>query len=301
MDTQQGISTSWFLVADAVAAAREQQELGRRAESTIARGDVSAVHFARILGATTDLNRCNLPELAERFWKARRAEGAGDGTVQKEIGYAVMGLERGRELGWFRGDPERIYPRALKGYRNRPRTRVLTVEEYAALIDVAVKAARHPQAVDRTDELRAYVLTGARQAELFTIRKDGVDLERRVLRINGTKTVGSVREVPILDELMPAIERRLQTDGPVLFDPPWHRARMHQNLRRWCAEAKIAPVTANDLRRTFATWMAERGVPESLLLRFMGHTSSTMLRSVYTQVTDKMHADTIARFGRALS
>jgi integrase len=126
-------------------------------------------------------------------------------------------------------------------------------------------------------------------------------LPRRVLLIRGTKTSGAVREVPILDPLLPTIERRMKAPGPTLFGAPWHRARMHQNLRRWCAVAEIEPVTANDLRRTYATWMAEAGVPESLLLKYMGHTSSTMLRRVYSQTTDRMHADAIQAFGSALN
>jgi integrase len=92
----------------------------------------------------------------------------------------------------------------------------------------------------------------------------------------------------------------MKAPGPMLFGAPWHRARMHQNLRRWCAVAEIEPVTANDLRRTYATWMAEAGVPESLLLKYMGHTTSAMLRRVYSQTTDRMHADAISKFGSVL-
>ena len=100
---------------------------------------------------------------------------------------------------------------------------------------------------------------------------------------------------------MPVIERRMKTPGPMLFGPVWPRQVMHRNLRRWCELAEIEPLTANDLRRGYATWMAERGVPESLLLKYMGHSSSAMLRKVYSQTTDRMHADAIAAFGRVLA
>jgi integrase len=87
----------------------------------------------------------------------------------------------------------------------------------------------------------------------------------------------------------------------MLFSPVWKRQVMHRNLRSWCADAGIEPLTATDLRRSFATLMAERGVPESLLAKYLGHTSSTMLRKVYSQTTDKMHADAIAAFGSVLN
>jgi integrase len=212
-----------------------------------------------------------------------------------------MGLRRGRNLGAFLGDPASFVPEGLHDVY-RPRTRTLTQEEFAALLEVERDlSGRCSRATPRGDELLTYALTGARQSELFAIDKADVDLSRRVLGIRGTKTLGAVREVPILDPLMPTIKRRMKAPGPMLFEAPWHRARMHQNLQRWCAVAEIEPVTANDLRRTYATWMAEAGVPESLLLKYMGHASSTMLRRVYAQVTDKMHSDAIERFGSELN
>jgi integrase len=282
--------------------AAEVQELANRARSTRVRGQISKRHLERHLGSDLDVNRASLVLAGEHHMKERRKEGTGDGTIAKEIGYGVMGLDRGRDLGLFGGEPRSFYPAALRGYTYRPRSRAATPEEFAALLEAERKAAgRYSWAIPRRDELLGYIFTGCRQAELFTINKDDVDLSRRVMLINGTKTAGAVREVPIVDELMPVIERRLQTQGPMLFDQPWHRARMHQNLRRWCADAGIEPLTANDLRRTYATWMSEANVPEHLLLKYLGHASSTMLRAVYAQVTDRMHADAVERFGSALN
>jgi integrase len=291
-----------YLLGHALDHAAECQELANRAQSTRERGRISARHLARHLGIDLDMNAASLVLAGEHHMKERRKEGTGDGTIAKEVGYGVMGLDRGRELGLFGGEPSGFIPKALRGYRYQPRTRVLTREEFAALLEAERKASgRCSWAIPRGDEMLAYVLTGARQAELYSTPKDDVDLSRRVLPIYGTKTDGAVREVPIVDELMPVIERRLRTPGPMLFDQPWHRARMHQNLRRWCADAEIEPVTANDLRRTFATWMSEAGVAEGLLLKYMGHTSSTMLRRVYSQTTDRMHSDAIQAFGSVLS
>ncbi len=287
---------------EVLSASRECQVLAGRARSTIERGDLCGEHLIRTLGAGLDVNRENLVRAGEHHLKERRKERTGDGTITKEVGYAVMGLVRGRELGLFVGEPRSFYPAALRGYSYQPRTRVATPQELAALLAAECRASgRYSWAIPRGDELLAYALTGCRQAELFTIPKDGVDLSRRVLAIHGTKTVGAAREVPIVDELMPVIERRLQTPGPMLFSPVWKRQVMHRNLRSWCADAGIKPLTANELRRSYATLMAERGIPESLLLKYMGHSSSAMLRKVYSQTTDRMHADAIAAFGSVLN
>lgn len=73
-------------------------------------------------------------------------------------------------------------------------------------------------------------------------------------------------------------------EGP-LFPGRWYKHKMRLDLADKCAKASIAPVTANDLRRTFASWLANRGVPEIVTLRLMGHTSSTMVRRVYAQLS----------------
>jgi len=293
-------ATTWTL-ADALNEAHEAQVLANRAASTIDRGDVCAANLIRTLGRDLDMNRALLPLAGEHHLKERRKEGVADGTTGKEIRFGMIGLHRGKSLGHFHGEPDGFYPAALRGYRYEPRTRAATPEGFAALLEAErIASRRHSWAIPRADELCGYAFTGARQAELFAIPKNGVDLSRRVLTIHGTKTKGAVREVPILDELMPVVERRLQTLGPMLFERVWQRQVMHRNLRSWCADAGIESLTANDLRRTYATWMAERGVPESLLLKYMGHTSSTMLRRVYSQTTDKMHASAIAAFGSVL-
>jgi integrase len=76
---------------------------------------------------------------------------------------------------------------------------------------------------------------------------------------------------------------------------------MHYNLKVWTAAAGIAPCSANDFRRSYATLLAERGEPENLTARYLGHGSSKMVRAVYQQVTDRMRGDTIKRFGSVLN
>jgi hypothetical protein len=54
-------------------------------------------------------------------------------------------------------------------------------------------------------------------------------------------------------------------------------------------------VTPNDLRRTFATWQAEAGVPELVTAALMGHTTSAMVRKVYAKIGDQAKRDALAR------
>jgi integrase len=289
----------WKL-GEALEESRKQQELERRKPSTIDRGRISGAHLVNVLGGDLDLNNCNPGDIVEHYLKARRDMGVTDHTIAKEFAFLRIGLRRGKRPGGkFTGDPKSFWPSALKESEYyRPRKRVLTPEDFAVLLDTEKLACeRYSYQVPRADWLIAYVLTGCRHEELHRVQKTDVDLGRRVLFIDGTKTKDSRREVPILDDLVPVLERRMLTDGPMLFAPRWQRGRMHRNLKVWCAAAGLEPLSCNDLRRTFATWMSERDVPESLLLRFMGHKSSRMLRAVYAQGTDRMREATIEKFG----
>ena len=70
---------------------------------------------------------------------------------------------------------------------------------------------------------------------------------------------------------------------------------MRRDLHAACERAEIAPVSPNDLRRTFATWQAEAGVPEAVTASLMGHTSSAMIRRVYAKIgTDAKRPSAVA-------
>ena len=46
-------------------------------------------------------------------------------------------------------------------------------------------------------------------------------------------------------------------------------------------------MTANDLRRTFASWLKQQGVDSMVVARLMGHTTSAMVERVYGHLNDK--------------
>ena len=65
----------------------------------------------------------------------------------------------------------------------------------------------------------------------------------------------------------------------------------HAMQGKTCASVGIASVSPNDLRRTFASWLAERGVPEVTVAQMLGHRSSAMVRRVYARIgTSAQHA-----------
>jgi len=70
---------------------------------------------------------------------------------------------------------------------------------------------------------------------------------------------------------------------------------VRRDLAQACERAGIPKVTPNDLRRTFATWLAEAGVPELVTASLLGHTNSAMVRRVYACIGGEAKRSAVAR------
>jgi len=141
---------------------------------------------------------------------------------------------------------------------------------------------------DGTFELFATaVYTGMRQGELLALRKEDVDLERRLICVSKsydqpTKS-GRVRYIPILDALHPILAAwMLRNPHPWVF--PNEVGKMHTPVPRVCktvfkrclAKAGLPAMRFHDLRHTFASqWMINGGRIEKLQ-KILGHTTLTM-------------------------
>ena len=59
----------------------------------------------------------------------------------------------------------------------------------------------------------------------------------------------------------------------------WPNVR--RDLAVACRHAGIPRVSPNDLRRTFASWLKQRGVDSMVVARLLGHSSTAMVERVY--------------------
>src|SRR5215813_6254842 len=72
----------------------------------------------------------------------------------------------------------------------------------------------------------------------------------------------------------------------------WHNVR--RDLTIACQRAGIRPVSPNDLRRTFASWLKQRGVDSMVVPRLLGHTTSRMVELVYGHLNDSTLIDAVS-------
>jgi integrase len=169
--------------------------------------------------------------------------------------------------------------------------------KYSAARRSKRKQKRKPTYELATTEERALwasiaALGGASKSEVESLDWADVNLDIKRMKLRGTKRETRERWVPIA----PALEQRLRAAGPKASGPvvkPWTSVR--HCLHRACARAGLKKrVSPNDLRRTFASWLAQSGVPLLTIAHLMGHSSTRMLEKVYGKLAQRNYDEAIA-------
>jgi integrase len=261
------------------------KERKRVTDHTMEAFSLKGSHVRSFFGPLRDIQSIQLID-TEAYWDMRRALGISDATVAKELGTLLSALRRCSKLSLYRGDWTAIWPEALpKSFPGRKRW--LPWEEYIQVLDEI--------AVQWRDHTIVYTSTGVRFSELYVLRAHNV--RNGWLHIDGTKTDGSVRDIPLSVEAQEAFDRRVATStNGVLF--PITSPNIDDQKRAWlralaaaCRRLKIEHASTNDLRRTFCSWAHHRGVAEQVVVGWMGHRSSKMVREVYAQPSRKVWAE----------
>ena len=193
------------------------------------------------------------------------------------LAYAVKTMQ------WLERNPcERIE----KPSENKGRVRFLSDDERTALL-----AACKPH----TDLYLAVVLalsTGARQAEIMTLRYSQIDFKRKVITLTQTKN-GETRALPLVGSAFKLLQERAKvrslTDDRVF--PPTSRAKKSEclDLRNpWQAAIQAAGIKDfhwHDLRHTAASYLAMSGVSLVEISKILGHRTMQMV-SRYSHLSD---------------
>ncbi len=249
-----------------------QQGCAECAAATIQMYAKKAGHLLRVLGnpQLADLTR----EDVQQYINQRVEEGAAPVTLQKELITLRRALREAQERGRFHRDVGPLIPKIKAPYR--PRRRYLTFLEFERLL-MALSA-------ERRRWLMLAVYTGARFSEVQRLEWSHVNLDAGQLLLPGTKTVESLRWVPIAEALASELAKVPDAErvGPVVG--VWQNIR--RDLRAACGRAGIEPVSPNDLRRTFASWLKQAGVDSMTVARLLGHTTSRMVEMVYGHLDD---------------
>lgn len=242
-----------------------------RADATVICYSQKAQHLLRLLGEhtpVTELTRADVlgyraARLKELVPHTERT--ISPSTVYKELVVLRLALREG-------GGVEAVVPKQAARYV--PRKAYLTTAQAHAL--------RAALAEHRRLWLMLAVYAGLRLSELERLTWDDVDLGTGWIGVRGTKTEGSDRSVPIAHDLRPWLEAVDEKDRAGAVVGEWQDC--HRDLAAACLRAAVPAVSANDLRRTFASWLKQRGVDSAVVAKLMGHKSTRMVDLVYGQL-----------------
>lgn len=223
-------------------------------------------HWVRVLGEGATMNDVTKASV-DRFVSSRRADGISAHTLHKECSVLVRMLKVAKRGGVWFGDLDTLVPEDITP-QYVPRDRALPLAEVAALV------AACPPVLAAL--VRVCVALGVRLSEALKLSPEDIDLEAKTVRIRGTKTAGSAREVPVLSLFLPLLEAALPM-LPIAEKPN----NLYRSFDVACRRAGVVYCTPNDLRRSHASILLESGTSPDVVRRLLGHTSDAMVRTVY--------------------
>jgi integrase len=190
----------------------------------------------------------------------------------------------------------------LEAYdRGTPRDRVLTVEEIEALWRWLETDAL---SLEAADILKLELLTGARCGEISGLRAEEIDRNKWVWTLPaGRSKNGRQRVTPIVGLAREMLDQRLAVveKGPLfLLDKGVVVTSAHigHYLLTRRTTLPIAVFTSHDLRRTFATMLAEMGIALDLVAAIVGHEAGA--RETRVLMRHYVHSDMLERKAQAL-
>ncbi len=191
-----------------------------------------------------------------------------ESTVRRERGLLQSIFERAIDEGYDIRNPFR----GIKRGKDKPRTRVLTLDEETLLLE-----ALH----QRFERFVRFALgTGCRLDEIR-----GIVPERDIDWLRGTvHVIGKFRkerDVPMQADARAALEEQLEEDGKLWRQNP---QRLREVLAEGSARAKIPSLTPHVLRHTFGTRWLQAGGDIYKLSKILGHSSVAVTEVHYAHL-----------------
>jgi integrase len=268
-----------FEAADAYIAAKSATANTKRAvEFDKERLEVLKKHFGDVRLAL--ISR----EMIEGFQRGRRDAGAGNRTVNMDVGVLRQVLKR---FGHWRRLEDHVQ---MLSEAKAPVGRALTPDEQKRLFE---KATTNPEWEHVYCAAVLAANTSMRGVEIKHLRRRDVDVEKSVLYIRKSKNESSHRILPLNGPAKAAIERMLARADSLGHTEPdhylwpasqWHRFDPTQPASKWDTAwrtlrdaAGLPGLRFHDLRHTVITELLEAGEADHVVESISGHLSRRML------------------------
>jgi integrase len=208
--------------------------------------------------------RFNASEV-KRYVAGRRAEGAGDATINRELAIIRRGFTLGKQ-----GDPPLVasVPYIPKLEEDNVRQGFLEPEQYERLLE------------ELPPRLKALFVcayhVGTRKGELRKLQWSQVDFESALINLTARQTKGkTARLLPVYGAMERWLRKQLEGRPP---ECPWvfyhHGKPVGAQLRGWreaCDRAELPGLLFHDLRRSAVRNMKRAGVQDKVAMQISGH------------------------------
>ena len=180
--------------------------------------------------------------------------------------------------------------RRVKPFKNvdAARVRYLSADECTRLMNAS--------APDFRPLVQAALLTGARYGELIAMNCDDYNADAATVSVFESKS-GKTRHIPLNDEgVMLFSQLTGGRKGRIFLNAngePWGQWQQARALAAAAEAASVENVTFHTMRHTYASNLAMRGVPMSVIANALGHSSTRMVESHYAHLSPSYVADTI--------
>lgn len=196
------------------------------------------------------------------YIKTRRADGAANGTINREL----AALKRMLRLGTQDNKVDRL-PHIPKLQEHNVRKGFFEHEDYLKLISALPSDLRGPVTF-------AYN-TGWRKSEILGLTWDRVDLEQGTVRLEPDETKnGEARTVCLDEELLRLFKiQRLRRNGcRYVFHRNGRRIKdIRGSWKKACEDTGLEGKLFHDLRRTGVRNMVRAGIQEQVAMKISGH------------------------------
>jgi len=125
--------------------------------------------------------------------------------------------------------------------------------------------------------------TGLRRSDIESLSISDIDFGNNSITTSSRKTRKSMGSRPVSAEVMTGLSKYvsgLDAEQEKLFSDNFNQKKW----RKICEDAGLADLRFHDLRKTFGSVLAQRGVSTAVTQRLLEHSSPTLTNKIYTNV-----------------
>jgi len=254
---------------------------------------INCDHFTRLRGASFPIRKLTQPIISQVCIELED-EGKSDATINRIVSAVSTVLNHLAFDGLIESAP-----RFRRRKESEGRVLWYTKEEVSKLSLLSAEVFMRD---DLADIIKFAAYTGMRQGEILKIRAKDIDLVSNKIHVGGVPTqltkAKNWRAIPIHDSIKSIVHKRHESVNRCdtrLFGDEWRDK--DQLLRAFKKVNKLLPkeeaYVFHTLRHSYATWLAEAGVPIRSIMALCGHKRiETTLR--YAKATDAALTDAMA-------